>query len=91
MLNPPLAAEPPLAWPALPVCASPPFPPLPKKPPSPPVPPVASPLTLAPLGRRALAKDSGVGVEGSGSSRIVLGGDIGTFTDPDGFVWETSS
>lgn len=50
-----------------------------------------SPLSLALLGRKALAKDSGVDPGGTGSSRIVLGGDAGAFTDPDGFVWETSS
>ncbi len=51
--------------------------------------PGGSPLTLALLGRRAVAKDAGVDAEGSGSARIVLGCDAGSFTDPDGFVWET--
>ncbi|HWM74457.1 MAG TPA: glyoxalase [Nocardioides sp.] len=41
--------------------------------------------------RRAAAKDAGVDAEGSGSHRIVVRGDVGPFTDPDGFVWETSS
>ena len=41
--------------------------------------------------RRALAKDSGVDPEGSGSHRIALGAAAGSFTDPDGFAWETSS
>jgi len=27
--------------------------------------------------------------EGTGSHRIVIGGDAGSFTDPDGFAWET--
>lgn len=38
--------------------------------------------------RRALAKDAGVPPEGSGSHRILIGGDTGSFTDPNGFVWE---
>ncbi|TCK23045.1 glyoxalase [Pseudonocardia endophytica] len=50
-----------------------------------------SPITLALLGRKALAKNGGVDPDGTGSSRIVLGGDTDPFTDPDGFVWETSS
>jgi len=37
--------------------------------------------------RRAAAKDAGVAADGSGSHRIVIAG-IGSFTDPDGFVWE---
>jgi len=45
-------------------------------------------VTLALYGRRALAKDAGVPVEGSGSHRLVFTGDAGTFTDPDGFAWE---
>jgi predicted lactoylglutathione lyase len=48
----------------------------------------SGPLTLALYGRKALAKDAGVPVDGSGSHRIVLVGDAGTFTDPDGFAWE---
>jgi predicted lactoylglutathione lyase len=51
----------------------------------------SSAVTLALYPRRALAKDSGVPQEGSGSHRIVLGGDVGPFTDPDGFVWEAAS
>ena len=38
--------------------------------------------------RRALAKDAGVSPDGSGSHRLVIGGDAGPFTDPDGFAWE---
>jgi catechol 2,3-dioxygenase-like lactoylglutathione lyase family enzyme len=45
-------------------------------------------ITLALYGRSALAKDAGVAPDGSGSHRIVIGGDAGTFTDPDGFAWE---
>jgi hypothetical protein len=45
-------------------------------------------IALSLLGRRALAKDAGVPPDGSGSHRIVIGGDAGSFTDPDGFAWE---
>jgi len=48
-------------------------------------------IKLALYGRRALAKDAGVSPEGSGSHRIVLGADDGSFTDPDGFTWETAA
>jgi uncharacterized glyoxalase superfamily protein PhnB len=48
-----------------------------------------SQLKLALYGRRALAKDAGVPVEGSGSHRIAIRSDAGTFTDPDGFAWES--
>lgn len=48
------------------------------------------PVQLALYGRRALAKDVGVPEEGTGSHRIVLGGD-GAFTDPDGFAWEAAA
>lgn len=48
----------------------------------------SSKVKLALYGRRALAKDAGVPEDGSGSHRIVVGGDSGPFTDPDGFVWE---
>lgn len=47
-------------------------------------------VTLALYRHRAVAKDAGVSPAGSGSHRIVLGGGE-SFTDPDGFVWETSS
>ena len=45
-------------------------------------------IKLALYGRRALAKDAGVGPDGAGSHRIVIGSHAGPFTDPDGFVWE---
>ncbi|MGZ6692304.1 MAG: glyoxalase [Solirubrobacteraceae bacterium] len=45
-------------------------------------------VKLALYGRRALAKDAGVSQDGTGSHRIVIGGDAGSFTDPDGFAWE---
>jgi predicted lactoylglutathione lyase len=48
-------------------------------------------LKLALYGRRALAKDAGVPADGSGSHRIVIRGDAGAFTDPDGFAWEPAS
>ncbi|MFG2006918.1 glyoxalase [Spirillospora sp. NPDC048911] len=51
----------------------------------------SSPVKLALYGHRALAKDAGVPAEGAGSHRIVIGSEIGPFTDPDGFVWETPS
>ncbi len=50
----------------------------------------ASPFKVALYGRRALAKDLGVPVEGTGSHRIVIGGTGGPFTDPDGFAWEAA-
>lgn len=49
-----------------------------------------SPVKLALYGRRAAAKDAGVPREGTGSHRIVVHGDLGPFTDPDGFVWEAA-
>ncbi|MFF7332224.1 glyoxalase [Streptomyces sp. NPDC090306] len=47
-----------------------------------------APVKLALYGRRALAKDAGVPEDGSGSHRLVLGADAGSFADPDGFAWE---
>ncbi|HET6151505.1 MAG TPA: glyoxalase [Marmoricola sp.] len=47
----------------------------------------SSAVKLALYGRRAAAKDAGVPPEGSGSHRIVVHSDAGTFTDPDGFIW----
>jgi predicted lactoylglutathione lyase len=49
-----------------------------------------SSVKLALYGRRAAAKDAGVPPEGTGSHRIVIGGDIGPFADPDGFAWEVA-
>jgi predicted lactoylglutathione lyase len=51
----------------------------------------SSPVKLALYGRRALAKDAGVSPEGTGSHRLMIGGDAGPFTDPDGFAWEPAS
>jgi predicted lactoylglutathione lyase len=41
-------------------------------------------------GRRALAKDAGVPADGTGSHRIAIRTDDGSFTDPDGFAWEAA-
>ncbi len=51
----------------------------------------SSPLKLALYGRRALAKDAGVPPDGTGSHRLVIGSDAGSFTDPDGFAWEAAA
>jgi uncharacterized glyoxalase superfamily protein PhnB len=47
-------------------------------------------IKLALYGRRALAKDAGVSADGTGSHRIAVVSDAGSFTDPDGFAWEAS-
>jgi predicted lactoylglutathione lyase len=51
----------------------------------------SSPVKLALYGRRALAKDAGVPADGTGSHRLTIGSDAGSFTDPDGFAWEAVS
>jgi uncharacterized glyoxalase superfamily protein PhnB len=51
----------------------------------------SSPVGFGLYSRKALAKVSGVAAEGSGSHRLVINGDGGAFTDPDGFVWEASA
>jgi uncharacterized glyoxalase superfamily protein PhnB len=48
-------------------------------------------IKLALYGRRALAKDAGVAVDGTGSHRLVIGSDVGSFTDPDGFAWMSAA
>lgn len=48
-------------------------------------------VKLALYGRRALAKDAGVPPEGTGAHRLVVAGDAGPFTDPDGFAWEEAA
>ncbi|GAB3414197.1 glyoxalase [Flindersiella endophytica] len=48
-------------------------------------------IKLALYGQRTAAKDAGVSPEGTGSHRIIVNGDAGTFTDPDGFRWETTT
>ena len=50
----------------------------------------SSSVKLALYKRRALAKDAGVSPDGTGSHRLVIGGDVGAFTDPDGFAWEVA-
>jgi predicted lactoylglutathione lyase len=50
----------------------------------------ASHVKLALYGRGALAKDAGVSPDGTGSHRIVICGDAGAFSDPDGFAWEAA-
>ncbi|UVS78427.1 hypothetical protein Actkin_02160 [Actinokineospora sp. UTMC 2448] len=50
-----------------------------------------SPVKLALYRRRALAKDAGVSPEGTGSHRLTIGGDAGSFIDPDGFAWQAES
>ncbi|MFJ6088143.1 glyoxalase [Streptomyces sp. NPDC092369] len=51
----------------------------------------SSPLKLALYKRRALAKDLGVPDDGTGAHQVILGSTNGTFTDPDGFVWESAA
>ena len=46
-------------------------------------------IKLALYGRAALAKDAGVPVEGDGPHHIAIRS-AATFTDPDGFAWETA-
>ncbi len=48
-------------------------------------------VDLALYTRRAAAKAAGVSPDGSGSHRITVVGDVGPFTDPDGFAWESTS
>lgn len=49
-----------------------------------------SPVGFGLYGRRALAKDAGVPADGTGSHRIAICTDDGSFTDPDGFAWEAA-
>ncbi len=44
-------------------------------------------VKFALYGHKALAKDAGVPPEGSGSHRLIIDTDAGSFTDPDGFAW----
>jgi predicted lactoylglutathione lyase len=52
--------------------------------------PDGAPVKLALYGRNALAKDAGVSPDGEGSHRITIDNSGATFTDPDGFTWETA-
>jgi len=45
-------------------------------------------VKFALYGRRALAKDAGVAPDGTGSHRLAIDTDGGSFTDPDGFAWQ---
>ncbi|MDI9913812.1 glyoxalase [Rhodococcus sp. IEGM 1379] len=47
-------------------------------------------VKVALYGRRALAKDAGASPEGTGSHRMVIVSDAGSFADPDGFTWATN-
>ncbi|GAY11333.1 glyoxalase [Pseudonocardia sp. N23] len=50
-----------------------------------------SPIALGLYGRKALAKDGGVPADGTGTHRIVIGGDVGELTDPDGVRWHDAT
>ena len=50
----------------------------------------ASSIKLALYGRKAAAKDAGVPPEGSGSHRVAIRSSAGSFSDPDGFAWESA-
>ncbi|MFC9435399.1 glyoxalase [Nocardia sp. NPDC057030] len=50
-----------------------------------------SPVTLALYPRKAAAKEAGVDLDGSGSHGIVMDSGIGSFTDPDGYLWEATA
>lgn len=50
-----------------------------------------STITLALYPRRALAKDTGVPQEGTGSHRLTLTSTTDAFTDPDGYTWESQT
>jgi hypothetical protein len=47
-------------------------------------------IKLALYKRRALAKDAGVSLDGTGSHRIAIVSEAGPFTDPNGFPWEAA-
>jgi predicted lactoylglutathione lyase len=49
------------------------------------------PVKLALYRRRALAKETGVAPEGTGSHRLAVGTTAGPFTDPDGFAWDVTA
>lgn len=50
----------------------------------------SSPVKLGLYRRRALAKDAGVAPDGTGSHRLMIGTDGDSFTDADGFAWESA-
>ncbi len=51
----------------------------------------SSPVGLGLYKRRALAKDAGVALEGSGSHRLLINSGAESFTDPAGFAWAPAS
>jgi predicted lactoylglutathione lyase len=51
----------------------------------------SGPVKLALYPCRALAKDAGVAADGTGSHRVMIGSDAGSFSDPDGFAWDAAS
>ncbi|MEU0373114.1 glyoxalase [Streptomyces sp. NPDC006283] len=51
----------------------------------------SSPIKLSLYGRRGLAKVAGTSPEGTGSHRLTIGSDAGTFADPDGFTWQPAA
>lgn len=51
----------------------------------------ADSVKFALYGHKALAKDAGVPPEGSGSHRLTIDTDAGSFTDPDGFAWSATA
>jgi uncharacterized glyoxalase superfamily protein PhnB len=51
----------------------------------------SGPVKLALYKRPGLAKVAGVSPDGTGSHRLMIGGDAGPVTDPDGFAWEAVS
>ena len=51
----------------------------------------SSPVKFGLYGHKALAKDAGVPPAGTGSHRLIIDSDAGSFTDPDGFAWEAAS
>ncbi|MDQ2661952.1 MAG: glyoxalase [Actinomycetota bacterium] len=48
----------------------------------------SGPVSLTLNRRDALAKTVGLSPEGSGSHRLIIGGNIGSLVDPDGYAWE---
>jgi predicted lactoylglutathione lyase len=48
-------------------------------------------ITFGLYGRKALAKDAGVPMDGDGSHRLAVLTDGASFTDPDGFTWEPAT
>jgi catechol 2,3-dioxygenase-like lactoylglutathione lyase family enzyme len=50
----------------------------------------AGAIKLSLYKRSGLAKDAGVSPEGTGSHRLSVGSDAGSFTDLDGFTWEVA-